>query len=94
MKNNQTDDPVRENNIVVNSKESHIQIKRDLSCRKKCDDKPCTHFCPSQVFHWQNEAIEVRYWRCLECGACLVGCPYQNIALKYPEPPYGIQYRY
>ncbi len=36
---------------------------------------------PCNVYEWEGveEGPAVRYEGCLECGACRIGCPYDNI---------------
>ncbi len=71
--------------------ESHIKVNNDI-CRT-CWGKECTKFCPSNVFTWQekDDKLIISYENCLECGACKIGCPFENIALSYPKSGYGIK---
>lgn len=71
-----------------------IEIKDQELCLKECDHKSCTYFCPSQVFSWIREETRVLPERCVECGACVLGCPYNNINWDYPPGGGGIKYRY
>ncbi|MGF7185656.1 ferredoxin like protein [Desulfitispora alkaliphila] len=73
---------------------SHISIKDKTTCFKKCKDKPCTYFCPTQVYSWSGREIKIDYARCIECGASVMGCPYGNIDWFFPRSGYGISYRY
>ncbi|MCK4257616.1 MAG: 4Fe-4S dicluster domain-containing protein [Halanaerobiales bacterium] len=68
---------------------SHISIRKDQVCKEKCENKPCTYICPSRVFYWEDESIKLLYKRCVECGACIWGCPYENIEWHYPRGGYG-----
>ncbi len=74
--------------------ESHITIKESELCQLECEDKPCTYYCPTQVFNWNNteQIIEIDYERCIECLACPQGCPYNNILWHYPPGDYGVDY--
>lgn len=74
--------------------QSHISIKKDKICRKECENKPCTYTCPTRVFYWEDNKIQVLYKRCIECGACIWSCPYENINWNLPQSGYGITYRY
>lgn len=74
--------------------ESHIRIRKDGVCQTECENKPCTYICPSRVFFWEDQVIKVSYKRCVECGACIWGCPYENIGWHYPQGGYGIVYTY
>lgn len=73
---------------------SHITIRKDKVCFEECENKPCTFICPSRVYYWEDESIKVLYKRCVECGACIWGCPYENIGWHYPRGGYGIVYKY
>jgi len=75
---------------------THIKIEEHSICRSRCDKKPCTYFCPSRVYSWSSESggkIKVDYHRCMECLACLWGCPNNNIKWNYPQKGYGVNYR-
>jgi len=60
---------------------SHLIIKDQGVCAN-CKEKPCTEFCPARVFEG-----------CLECGACRIACPNNNIDWNYPRGGFGIQFR-
>lgn len=68
---------------------SHIKVNVDIC--KLCKGKECTKFCPSSVFTWSklDDTLLVAYENCLECGACKIGCPYENIRYSHPESGYG-----
>ncbi len=87
------DNPLK-NTIIKKARSSHIEIvDRDI-CLNKCEDKPCTFYCPSRVFSWEGEKIVVDYGRCVECGACPWGCPYENISWNFPPGGFGVKYFY
>ncbi len=71
---------------------SHLAIKDQQVCTD-CKDKPCLTFCPARVYEWKDEHIVVGYEGCLECGACRVGCPYDNVDWVYPRGGFGVQFR-
>lgn len=71
---------------------SHIE-QLDSELCLKCDKRPCLLFCPSQVFTWEEQLI-INYERCVECGACLRGCPYKNIHWDYPRAGFGIVHEF
>ena len=75
---------------------SHISIKNNKLCEKHCESRPCTYYCPTGVFHWdeKNRRIEVLYARCVECLACPFGCPSGNIDWHYPSGNAGVVYKY
>lgn len=72
------------------AKTSHISLKDCNTCRQ-CRDKPCTFYCPTGVYSW-NEVLKIDYPRCIECGACPYGCPFHNICWEYPEGGFGVVY--
>lgn len=84
-------DPLKVTIINVNDT-SHIAIKNDNTCLEKCENKPCTYFCPTRVFYWEDNSIQILYNRCIECGACPFGCPYDNIDWHFPNGGYGVKY--
>lgn len=71
---------------------SHLAIKDQTVC-EKCKDKPCTEICPAHVYQLKDDKIVISYDGCLECGACRIGCPYNNIEWKFPRGGFGIQFR-
>lgn len=74
---------------------SHIKIKSPNPCASECKDKPCTTVCPAKVYVWegaQNKII-VNYENCIECGACRMLCPFDNIACEWPRGGFGVQYK-
>lgn len=70
---------------------SHIEIKDAAKCLT-CENKPCTFYCPTRVYSWEKDFININYTRCIECGACPFGCPLDNIAWHYPPGGYGVVY--
>ncbi|MBN6188953.1 4Fe-4S dicluster domain-containing protein [Aneurinibacillus sp. BA2021] len=75
------------------SDRTFIAIIDPKICRTQCIDKPCTYFCPSQVYQWRVDHIEVDQQRCIECGAAVMGCPYHNINWEYPPGGTGVMFR-
>lgn len=80
-------------------KESHIQIKdssQNSPCVTQCQDKLCVKVCPAKVYEWNKEQkkIAVSYENCIECGACRMLCPFDNIACHWPRGGFGVQYKY
>lgn len=74
--------------------ESHLAIIDQDTCRK-CPEKWCNYFCPAAVYEFDEATGRnlVAYEGCVECGTCRIGCPYRNIAWRYPRGGYGIQHR-
>lgn len=76
--------------------ESHLLVKQNDACLT-CGDthgRPCLSFCPAEVYEWEGSKLAVRFEGCLECGACRVGCPYDNIDWRYPNGALGVTYRF
>ena len=73
--------------------ESHIFIHNQGQCQE-CRQKDSTLYCASQVYPWQGDHLNVEYQRCIECGACYVGCPQNNIEWNYPQPGFGVTYNF
>ena len=81
------------------SPEAHITL-RDASasapCVDRCHDKPCTKVCPAKVYEWEaaHKKIIVNYENCIECGACRMLCPFDNIQCDWPNGGMGVKYKY
>ncbi|MDP2662976.1 MAG: 4Fe-4S dicluster domain-containing protein [Dehalococcoidia bacterium] len=73
---------------------SHLEIKDQEVCQKKCGSRPCTTFCPAQVYKYEDQKLMVSYENCLECGCCRLACPYQNVNWRYPRGGFGVTFRY
>ncbi|MHB8172820.1 MAG: ferredoxin family protein [Thermincolia bacterium] len=89
------DDKLFLNRFLPDS-ESHLKIISRGECLHDCMEKPCTIFCPSRVYSWDEEAkeIAVAYEGCVECGTCRYGCPFDNIDWRNPRGGFGIMYKY
>lgn len=76
-------------------RQSHIKVADSDVCIK-CQDKPCTRFCPAHVYEWDEEEsrIAIGYEGCTECGTCKIGCPYGNILWNYPRGGYGVSWKH
>ena len=74
---------------------SHITIPDTSICEKKCHDKPCTTGCPAQVYNWEQaqKKMIVSFENCIECGACRMLCPVDNISCEWPRGGFGVQYK-
>jgi ferredoxin like protein len=72
----------------------HIRIVSDSTCLEECHDKPCTTFCPADVYQWTGDHIAVGWENCIECGGCRIGCPFDNIDCGFPRAGFGVRYRY
>ncbi|MBI5247176.1 MAG: 4Fe-4S dicluster domain-containing protein [Elusimicrobia bacterium] len=81
------------------SPETHISLKnsgKDAPCVTSCPDKPCTTVCPAKVYEWEasHNKIIVNYENCIECGACRMLCPSDNIICEWPGGGMGVKYKY
>ena len=71
---------------------AHLVIKDESVCAQ-CIEKACTYFCPARVYEYKDEKIVLGYEGCLECGACRISCPHNNIDWNYPRGCFGVQFR-
>jgi ferredoxin like protein len=72
-----------------------VDPKKCLECSEKYKvPQPCIVVCPADVYSWIDSKIIVAYENCVECGACRIACPYDNIIWKYPRYGLGIALRY
>lgn len=94
----------------VDPAHAHVAVRDATRCASECPDRTCTFLCPAAVFHWRDGAplplagaplppaggppLLVRYDLCVECGACRIFCPLDNIDLRWPRGGYGIQHRF
>jgi ferredoxin like protein len=76
--------------------ESHIKISDTTVCLEKCSGKPCVTACPAAVYNWEDaqKKIIVSYENCIECGACRMLCPFDNIKCHWPRGGFGVQYKF
>jgi electron-transferring-flavoprotein dehydrogenase len=74
---------------------SHVTIL-DPSLCLRCAERfanSCTHFCPGQVYRWNNDEIVLSPSNCLHCMTCTVKCPYANIRWVPPEGGEGPRFK-
>jgi len=79
--------------------QTHITIRNtsaNAPCVKRCPDKPCVTVCPAKVYEWEGAhgKIVVNYENCIECGACRMLCPFDNINCEWPGGGMGVKYKY
>jgi len=77
-------------------KQSHIKITAAEVCLDRCGTewkRPCTAFCPANVYTWDGAKIAVSFENCVECTTCVLGCPYRNIDWKLPRGGFGIEWQ-
>lgn len=70
----------------------HVDIRDQDRCQN-CREKRCLAVCPSAVFRWDHlpeHPVQVLYRQCVECGACRLACPAENIVFVYPRGGYGV----
>lgn len=78
---------------------SHIHLvnsSQDAPCVSRCRDKPCATVCPAKVYEWDASGgkVLVAYENCIECGACRMICPFDNIKCDWPVGGFGVKYKY
>ncbi|OGR82689.1 MAG: hypothetical protein A3J74_01720 [Elusimicrobia bacterium RIFCSPHIGHO2_02_FULL_57_9] len=78
---------------------AHITLRdssQNAPCVASCKDKPCATVCPAKVYEWEaaHRKIIVNYENCIECGACRMLCPFDNIACDWPDGGMGVKYKY
>ena len=81
------------------SPNAHITLRKsgaDAPCVERCHDKPCATVCPAKVYEWEadHKKIVVNYENCIECGACRMLCPFDNIKCDWPEGGMGVKYKF
>ncbi|WP_458207791.1 ferredoxin family protein [Haladaptatus sp. NG-SE-30] len=75
--------------------ESHLDVKVEGICDKRCDTYECTTVCPADVWRKGEDGLPViAYENCLECGSCRFACPYNNVSWEYPENGSGVSLRF
>lgn len=81
---------------VEDTGNAHIEVRNQRICADDCEGKYCNYFCPAGVYQWDEEQKLnlVSFGNCLECGACAIGCPYDNIRCESPRGGFGAQFRY
>ncbi len=85
----------------------HVGVVREEVCLEGCEARPCAAVCPAGVFRLVADplgdgatspgrlsGVLVEYRRCLECGACLLCCPRDNVFFDYPRSGFGIIHRF
>ncbi len=73
---------------------SHIKVDEHI-CNEKCETKICTVVCPSKSYERDDLGNIVHHHEnCLECGACRIVCPEDNVEWNYPVFGKGIVYKY
>ena len=79
--------------------ETHITLKdtsANAPCAGECKGRPCVAICPAKVYEWEEEhkKVLVAYENCIECGACRMLCPHDNIECDWPPAGHGVKYKY
>ncbi len=79
--------------------ETHIKLRKtgaEAPCASECENKPCVTICPAKVYEWEPEQKKVMlaYENCIECGACRMLCPFDNIECDWPGGGHGIKYKF
>ena len=72
---------------------SHLNVNQEIC--KKCKEKTCTYICPADVYSVDDKTGEtiIQFENCLECGACKIACPKNNIEWLYPNSGCGVVFK-
>ena len=81
-------------NAIKHHAESHITLNKEVC--GVCENKVCLRACPAELYTLEPETGEVivDHSGCLECGTCMIICSRGGVSWHYPEPGFGIRYRY
>ncbi|MFA6030722.1 MAG: 4Fe-4S dicluster domain-containing protein [Elusimicrobiota bacterium] len=79
--------------------EPHIHLKdagASAPCVSRCEKRPCVSVCPAKVYEYDEAGAKVlvAWENCIECGACRMLCPFDNILCDWPAGGFGVRYRY
>ncbi len=79
---------------IKHHEESHIRLDEE-KCNG-CETRVCIIACPAHLFTIEPESgkLKVDHTGCLECGTCLIVCPFNAVSWEYPEAGFGIYYRF
>jgi len=81
-------------NVFKIDTESHITINQEI-CQSECQIRYCLHVCPADLYTLDREdKVQIKYEGCLECGTCLIACSHGALTWYYPNPGFGVQYRF
>jgi len=75
----------------------HVAVKDTSVCESACQRHPCVTICPSGVFVLEGDGAShatADYRFCVECGACRLVCPFDNVYLVLPRGGFGIEHRH
>lgn len=80
-------------NALKKDKSSHIEL--DPRICGTCRERYCLYACPANLYSLNEKGeMVVEFAGCLECGTCMIACPYGSVRWKYPEGGFGVQYRF
>lgn len=75
---------------------SHIAF-HDVCSGEKCVQgfgcRPCTFFCPAEVYKFEDDRLILSPSNCLHCQTCRLKCPRQLIRWEVPEGGGGPRYK-
>ncbi|MFQ5794884.1 MAG: ferredoxin family protein [Candidatus Bipolaricaulia bacterium] len=75
--------------------ESHLGIIDTDVCAKN-SGKECVLICPADVWRVpEGEVVPIIEWEnCVECGACRVACPHDNVVWTWQQGGKGVSYKF
>ncbi|MBT4466068.1 MAG: 4Fe-4S dicluster domain-containing protein, partial [Planctomycetes bacterium] len=65
----------------------HLEVLDTSICVDKCTEEygnPCQHFCPAEVYEFEEGALMVNASNCVHCKTCDIADPYENINWVVP----------
>jgi electron-transferring-flavoprotein dehydrogenase len=75
---------------------SHITISDPEACTRCFQDygvHPCAHFCPADVYRFEDDQLVLNPSNCVHCQTCRTKCPHQVIRWRVPEGGGGPKYK-
>lgn len=74
---------------------SHLGIVNTHTC-EGCKGKECNLICPADVWRLEEgRGVPIIKWEnCVECGACRIACPYDNIKWEWQQGGKGVSYKF
>jgi electron-transferring-flavoprotein dehydrogenase len=62
-------------------------------CKRHFGVHPCEHFCPGEVYRFEEDVLMLSPSNCVHCQTCRVKCPEQIIRWAVPEGGDGPRYK-
>lgn len=77
------------------AEESNLDIESKATCRE-CETRFCEIICPAEVWVFEegDNLPNIQWENCLECGACRIVCPENNIVWEHQEGGEGFAFKF